>query len=463
MRFAVVLLVAMSISAGVAQANQRFAASGGSGPSPCLKTAPCSLKVAIEEAASGDEVIVGAGTYSLGTTTIGAPMTVTDLNIHGDPAGPMPKITASSSASTFSFGGTGMHISYLEFDNESSAVPRGITCDREGVLERVRAIAVGPEALGVFQISDCLVRDSVILAEGTEAAALGASGTAETGTVRNVTAIATGAGSKGIRSKYSGPAMLSPYTLDVANTIARGASSDLQAEEFMSGSGKIVVSHSNFVSAKGVGEATITDAGGNQTAPPLFVDGAAGDYREAAGSPTIDAGITDRVGPLDLGGNPRSLGSAPDIGAFEFVPAGAPAGRGGVRSLKIVPRRFRASRSGGPVVSRTGKGGRPPVGGRVTFTLTGDADVTFSVSRTIRGRLAGGHCRRKSPSNRGHKKCTFNVPVKGGFTRSGGAGENRFVFSGRIGGSALRPGAYKLTALAGHLVSAPFEIAAPRP
>jgi hypothetical protein len=53
--------------------------------------------------------------------------------------------------------------------------------------------------------------------------------------------------------------------------------------------------------------------------------------------------------------------------------------------------------------------------------------------------------------------------VKGGFTRSGGAGENRFVFSGRIGGSALRPGAYKLTALAGHLVSAPFEIAAPRP
>ena len=58
----------------------------------------------------------------------------------------------------------------------------------------------------------------------------------------------------------------------------------------------------------------------------MFVDPANGDYREAAGSPTIDAGVTDRSAPLDLDGNARTLGAAPDIGAFEFVPAAVAAG-----------------------------------------------------------------------------------------------------------------------------------------
>jgi hypothetical protein len=399
--------------------------------------------VAIEEAGSGDEVIVGAGTYSLGLTTIGAPMTVNNLNIHGDPAGAMPRIVAASSATTLTFGGTGIHVSYLEFENQSSLAPRGITCDREGVLERVRATAVGPEAIGVLQIADCLVRDSVIRAEGMEEAALAASGTASTGTVRNVTAIATGELSTGIRSSYLGPPA-SPYTLDVGNTIARGAASDLRAEAGLPGAGNIVVSHSNFGHVERVGEATISDAG---------------DYREAAGSPTIDAGIADRSGPLDLAGNPRVLGSAPDIGAFEFVPAGGggEGTRGGVRSLSIKPRRFGAWPRGGPVAPAILKS-KPPKGAEVTYAMTGPATVTFSVSRKVRGRLAGKRCVRKTGANAAHRKCSFYVPVKGSFTQQGADGSNHFVFSGRIAGKALRPGAYKLTAFAGHLVSAPFEI-----
>jgi hypothetical protein len=47
-----------------------------------------------------------------------------------------------------------------------------------------------------------------------------------------------------------------------------------------------------------------------------------GDYREAADSPTIDAGSTTAApGELDLDGNLRKIGARTDVGAYEFVPA----------------------------------------------------------------------------------------------------------------------------------------------
>ena len=64
---------------------------------------------------------------------------------------------------------------------------------------------------------------------------------------------------------------------------------------------------------------------GNISVAPLFVDAGAGDYRQAPGSPTVDAGTTDPdLGTTDLDGDARTLGSAPDIGADELVPAVTP-------------------------------------------------------------------------------------------------------------------------------------------
>jgi hypothetical protein len=68
----------------------------------------------------------------------------------------------------------------------------------------------------------------------------------------------------------------------------------------------------------------VTPGLGNQQSPPLFRDAAAGDLRPAAGSPTIDAGTGDALlGGADPAGCPRSLGGAPDIGAYEFADASA--------------------------------------------------------------------------------------------------------------------------------------------
>lgn len=60
-------------------------------------------------------------------------------------------------------------------------------------------------------------------------------------------------------------------------------------------------------------------ATGDIAGDPLFVDAGAGDYRLQAASPAVDAGVP--LSPAvtdDINGQPRPVGSAPDIGAFEF-------------------------------------------------------------------------------------------------------------------------------------------------
>ena len=171
-------------------------------------------------------------------------------------------------------------------------------------------------------------------------------------TVSNVTAIATGANSAGIQSRYN-DSVAGSHILNLTNSIAQGAS-DLRTEDG-NGTGRIAVSNSNFDLIKEETPGAIGGAG-NQTAPPLFVNAAAGDYREAPGSPTIDAGSPAGIGPLDLAGNPRALGPAPDIGAFEFVPAVLP--EPALTSLSLSPKAFRPRKGGGAVVSKRGAKGK---------------------------------------------------------------------------------------------------------
>jgi hypothetical protein len=64
---------------------------------------------------------------------------------------------------------------------------------------------------------------------------------------------------------------------------------DAEARTTPGGTAAIACDHPNFDSTKGT--VTATDS---QTTPPLFVDATAGDFREAASSPTVDAGSTTR-------------------------------------------------------------------------------------------------------------------------------------------------------------------------
>lgn len=111
-----------------------------------------------------------------------------------------------------------------------------------------------------------------------------------------------------------------------------------------------------------------------------------------------------------------------------------------ISSFGLTPTRFQAANVGGAVISA--------VGTRVVFRLSEPGSVRFTVDRAAAGRRAKGKCRKPTRKLRRAKRCTRYVAVKGSFTRAGTAGLNRFRFSGRIGGKALRPGRYRLNARA---------------
>jgi hypothetical protein len=207
----------------------------------------------------------------------------------------------------------------------------------------------------------------------------------------------------------------------------------------------------------------VIDGGGNQTAAPIFVDAENRNYHEAAGSPTIDAGIAGELGPLDLDGNPRVQGTAPDIGAYETLnPPKALPVVAALQSLKVAPNAFRAAKSGGAVASARKKAKpKGPIGSTVTYSLAegGAVTVKFSVEQLTTGRKAGKRCVKQTAANKGKAKCTLAKKLSGGFSDEGKTGQNHFKFTGRLGSKALKPGRYRLVGSAGGVdKSAAFKI-----
>jgi hypothetical protein len=106
-------------------------------------------------------------------------------------------------------------------------------------------------------------------------------------------------------------------------------------------------------------------------------------------------------------------------------------------SLVLNPSKFRVGRNGGSEAS---------------FTLNVAAEVRFRVDRTTAGRKVKGVCRAATRRNRHARKCTRHRRVRGSFKRAGVAGANRFHFTGRLKGKALKPGSYRLIGRAANSV-----------
>jgi hypothetical protein len=447
MRAVVVSLVfvALLAFAAPAGADQRYAAPTGSG-AECTKEKPCAIDTSIGSAKANDEVIVMPGTYEYKTP--GSLASFENIFIHGEFGAPKPLIKAKVPGALLFLGNPKGRVAHLELLNESNG-GGGITCPVEGTIEGVTSAVKGSPSAGLTVLEGCAVRNSVALAEGKGASAINAVATSalKPGTIRNVTAVATGPESVGLQIFGSS----GPYTVNVRNSILSGADLDLWTRKTAEGGGLADIAYSNFDAVKADPGTTITQGAGNQSAPPLFVDAAGGNFREATGSPTIDGGTAEGVlsGETDYDGNARVLGPAPDIGAFEVVSVVVvpPPAAASLVSLTVSPKAFRTLNGGQAIFSARKKAA--PVGATVSYALSAAASVSFSVERKVLGRKAGTKCVAKTKANKGKPKCPLYKAVKGGFTHSGAAGANSFKFSGRIGGKALKPGAYRLVGKTG--------------
>jgi hypothetical protein len=346
----VAALAWVSLLLGVADASAatRFAVPGGdeTAGSECLRSTPCSLFNAASLFApatklkEGDEVVVEPGNYSDAAGDLGRNGVIippANVSIHGVAGRPRPVIAeqgVGGAASAFLLNREGVTLSGLEI--HSSLDSRALELTSAGVIDDVVAVSSGRS--GACFATEGVIRDSACLSSGDSGLAIEvreAVSPHPTVRLRNVTAIATGAGSTGIDARGFGNVEVN---VDAIGLLVRGTVQDVFAGAFRAGQAgpgaKVAVNldHSDFGQVRteneaGAGTATATapGSGTNSTATPLLdADG----YHELAGSPTIDAGAVDAAsGGIDIDADPRVSGAAADIGADEF-PAPPPTGGG---------------------------------------------------------------------------------------------------------------------------------------
>ena len=314
-------MAAATLAPSASAAAQRYATPAGFGTT-CSSADPCGVIEAVQAAGAGDEVIIKPGDYPLpGGFTDTAPIT-----IHGVAGKPRPRLFFSGKGVLLlDDGSTLRHIELVR------PTGNGVISAKNATLDQVIARSGGYTATADVQNST--IRNSIFEASGDGGRALLAEaiGVGNNTALRNVTAIATGAGAVAVEASASSGAGGNAL-IGATNVIARGGpgGASFQARTDSSGAqATIGLGHSNYgagtLSTVGT-NATTTSGGGNQSAPVVFVDAAAGDYRQAPGSPTIDAGLDDlKNGALDVDGDPRTIGTT-DIGADEFVSAPATPG-----------------------------------------------------------------------------------------------------------------------------------------
>jgi hypothetical protein len=338
----------MLVLPAAAMATTRYAAPGGTAaPTACQSPSGpfCSIGAAAggTGVGAGDEAVILPGNYSDSAGDldgdVGNPtdhvVQPTAATVHGVVGQLRPVITVN----TDNFYGAFLLGSGTLSDVEisTSAATNALTTvggTSTGVVDRVIARSSKDNGIACNQAGGT-IRNSVCLSSGSGGVALGAStfiGGTFTTNVRNVTAIATGAGSNGAFYFYAtaSPPVGPTITVSAKSLIAQGTAQDVRVRA--SGTGTTVtmnLDHSDYDTAidedASGGAASVTAAGtgtGNITGTPLL---AADGYHELTGSPTINAGATDgNSGTTDIDGQLRQIGlAAPDIGADEFAAAPA--------------------------------------------------------------------------------------------------------------------------------------------
>jgi hypothetical protein len=296
-------------------------------------------------------------------------------------------------------------------------------------------------------------------------------------TARNVTAIGTASPLR-VGAEVDRSCGTCNAQLTLINSITKGAPTDVAVQAGDTGSGAAILdaSYSNFdpgtadISAH---QAQLLQNGGhNQSAPPVFAGACQGNYHEAAGSPTVDAGLA--TGGTDFDGDARSIGVT-DIGADELVPPGpadacappttttTPASSGtpggpttvlgpvdvlapAFTSASLTNTAFAVDRAG-PAEALVSARRRARRGTAFKYTLSEPARVVFTIQRASPGRKVKGKCRKPARANRKKPKCT-RYGLLGRFAQLGVAGANTKSWSGKIGKRNAKPGRYRATLVA---------------
>lgn len=325
-------------TAAPANAANLFASGNGVGGT-CTVSAPptaaCSLSSAIAAADNaGDDItlLTGGGNFNLGASTLTIPGTIV---VHGTPGARATLLSTATNAVVLGAGAILRDVNITHTTGTGKSLDFGANTLAERVF--VAATDFNPFFVCNVESPGVVIRDSICWSKTQSGAAIrvvASGGFTSSLTLRNVTAVDTFNQGSGIRVSASGAS--SAATVSATNVIARGASLyDVEASAdnvTPAPHATVTLDHSNYDVVTPGQNSSITAAGSgtNVTTGPVFADEANGNFTQlASSSGTVDRGTVDTlnglgVGSLALDGQPRCLGTAPDIGADEFTAAACP-------------------------------------------------------------------------------------------------------------------------------------------
>lgn len=307
----------------------------------------CDLETAISVAQSGDTIRVSAGSQAI-TAPVGP--TSGPVTIEGAEGQARPVLSIAGLGELRLGPG-----SVLRGVDVVSNAPFAVTANG-GRLDRVRLTAYGLSAVGVRLRDGALVRNSSVSASGSASTAILVDHEGAPNRLVGVSAVASGNLATALVAAPLG--LTDSATVRSVNSILRGydGARDVRAVASALQTATVVLDHSasspTAHTVVGPG-AAIDDSRVPVTAPPVFIDRANLDLRQASTSPTIDAGTADidgdgdvdaddtaAAGPVDLDGTARQLGP-PDVGADEremppVVLESEPVVSGGAVTLRVV-------------------------------------------------------------------------------------------------------------------------------
>lgn len=287
----VTLLVVLGllVAPAAAAAESFYATPSPAAGASCSAASPCGLATALSTAASGDTVVIGAGSYEpeaeyedggKSLTIEGAVIGVGRPVVHGSftLTGPATRISDVQMAGLFLGGGA----------------------EADRVVSINNGFADGCE----IETTGGSISNSLCATDSTFFSGLSTQSRAGSGpmTVHNVTMI-------GHNGFYAGPS----GAISIRDSIAMRNAPAGEDASLGIGTTSLLRSYALHSSGSAVeNEDPLIEE-------PIFRG--PGDYREAADSPSIDFGAaTAEPGELDLDGNLREIGAKTDIGAYEFVP-----------------------------------------------------------------------------------------------------------------------------------------------
>jgi hypothetical protein len=376
----VVAAVVQSPAAATVPSGALWASPGGSG-TKCTKAAPCSIEQGFSSVPMNGTLVLDPGSYGTEAAPLTATLQSSTARVEGEPGKPAPTIVSDVAGDSDGFVAEDVsHLRMLDLAEGDGLIVEG------GVMDHVAVFADTTKTAAACVSLNSLVTNSLCVNTGLGAYGLGVltEGSVPL-TVQASTAVDT-------RSKSGGVAVgnldsHSTGVISLINVLAVGGSGGAVSGVFETG-----LTHANTTvemshcDAKGLvshtsihGSLTIHHNRTDITGAPKFVNAAGDNFAERAGSPTINRGVKNLLeGATDLAGRPRVLGTAPDIGAYEF--AQPPAGlRMTVLTKTAHSIRVKVSANPEGLLTHTAVTGRPTTR-RSVHTLSGDKVRSYVVT-----------------------------------------------------------------------------------